>query len=222
MTETTDDLADEHWERGADHYAAGRMGEAVAEWRAGLALNPRHADLHYNLGVALSEGGQRGEAAAHWREAIRLRPDFSEAHLNLVCDLAGPLEGSKDKARWREARELCHRTLALQPQEGPYHTYLLELLGAVQWELGERLAAAGSLKAALAAAPDDQWALGSLARMQQRTGDWRGSWRTLSALFALPDFDPTPYVECERRLRLIGLGLVVVVGGIWLFKKRRG
>jgi tetratricopeptide (TPR) repeat protein len=61
----------------------GRGPEAVAEFRASLALNPESAPTAYNLGLALSLIRQYQQAAAAFREAIRLAPDYAEAHNNL-------------------------------------------------------------------------------------------------------------------------------------------
>jgi hypothetical protein len=61
----------------------GRKDEAIAHFRASLALKPRSAVAHYNLGTALTVARRLDEAAAAYREALRIDPAYANAHNNL-------------------------------------------------------------------------------------------------------------------------------------------
>lgn len=62
---------------------SGRTAEAIAEYRAVLALRPQWAQVHNNLGVALMGAGERSEARRHFEEALRLEPHNARARQNL-------------------------------------------------------------------------------------------------------------------------------------------
>ena len=76
--------------------AAGRLDEAIGEYREAIRLDPRGADAHIDLGRALSVRGEVDEAIAEYREAIRLNPGSSRAHYDLGSALAA--QGNLDEA----------------------------------------------------------------------------------------------------------------------------
>lgn len=215
---TQEELAEAHWDNGNEHYAAGRLDQAITEWRAGVRADPDNADLHYNLGLALSDVGQEQEAVERWREAVRLCPDLYEPHIHLVIVLTKGLKAGRRTAEWREVRHLCREALALDPSNAGQRLYLLNVKSMAEWELGDRRAAVRTAQALLEAAPDNQGAYESLALMQQRLGHWRGMWRTMTAMCELPNIDLSAYDECGRRARLFGI-LTLLVGGLLLFRK---
>jgi len=61
----------------------GRKDEAIAHFKASLALKPQSAVAHYNLGTALTVARRLDEAAAAYREALRIDPAYANAHNNL-------------------------------------------------------------------------------------------------------------------------------------------
>jgi tetratricopeptide (TPR) repeat protein len=61
----------------------GRIDEAIAEFRAALAIAPDYDDPHYNLANALTKKGRWAEAADHYRAALRFRPDQAAIHYGL-------------------------------------------------------------------------------------------------------------------------------------------
>jgi protein O-mannosyl-transferase len=61
----------------------GRLGEAEAQLRRALGLNPGFADTHNNLGVALQAEGRTGEAIAEFQRALEIKADDVEAWNNL-------------------------------------------------------------------------------------------------------------------------------------------
>jgi predicted O-linked N-acetylglucosamine transferase (SPINDLY family) len=65
------------------HHQAGRLGDAEADYRRLLALQPDNADVFFNLAVALRQQGRDEEAVAAYRRTLTLRLDYTEAHYNL-------------------------------------------------------------------------------------------------------------------------------------------
>ena len=61
----------------------GRADEAIAHFKASLALKPQSAAAHYNLGTALTVARRLDEAADRYREALRIDPSYANAHNNL-------------------------------------------------------------------------------------------------------------------------------------------
>ena len=81
--------------RSTDHYnasvqwlAAGRITEALAEARSGLALAPNSAELHHAEGSALFRLDQHHEAAQAFARALAQRPTYATARYNLALSLA--------------------------------------------------------------------------------------------------------------------------------------
>ncbi|MBI4625652.1 MAG: tetratricopeptide repeat protein [Verrucomicrobia bacterium] len=62
---------------------AGRLAEAVAQFRAVLRLQPRDVETHNKVGNLLLRAGTRAEALEHFRTAVALRPDYADARNNL-------------------------------------------------------------------------------------------------------------------------------------------
>jgi Flp pilus assembly protein TadD len=63
--------------------AAGRLPEAIEQFKAALEARPNYPEAHNYLGVALLMQGNREEAILHFRQALWLKPDFTPARLNL-------------------------------------------------------------------------------------------------------------------------------------------
>ncbi len=63
---------------------AGRLDEALAVGRLGLAKHPGSAALHENLGVALATRGDRDEATQELGQAIAIQPSEPMFHLTLA------------------------------------------------------------------------------------------------------------------------------------------
>lgn len=65
-----------------------KFDEAMANCRAAIAINPRHAGAHYNLALCLHAIGDVGESWNAYTNALKLRPDFRIARsgfLFLLC-----------------------------------------------------------------------------------------------------------------------------------------
>jgi tetratricopeptide (TPR) repeat protein len=83
--------------------------EAIAYYRAALALRPDTSAVYNNLGNALQAKGQLEEAIQHYRRAIELDPKNALAHTNL-----GPALYAKGKVE--EAMQHYRQAIALDPK----------------------------------------------------------------------------------------------------------
>jgi tetratricopeptide (TPR) repeat protein len=73
----------------ADMYGeTGRAEEAIAEYRAAIALNPDIATVRYRLGRTLVDVGRVDEARAEFERAIAIQPSLPDAHNGLGILLA--------------------------------------------------------------------------------------------------------------------------------------
>ena len=117
----------------------GRTGEAIVEYQAAAALDPRLPMVHNNLGLALGRVGRLEEAADQFRETIRLLPGFAEAHNNLGVVLANRGEFEKAVAELEQAARL-----------DPAYAEPKQNLARLHGDRAQQLAAAGQLSDALA------------------------------------------------------------------------
>ena len=63
---------------------SGQEARGVAEYRAGLRLDPANALLHFNLGNALARENRLAEAAESYAAALQTHPDFAATHQHLA------------------------------------------------------------------------------------------------------------------------------------------
>ena len=66
----------------------GRVGEAIAEFDKGLAVEPNDPQARTNRAGALLRDGRIDEAIADLERVLRARPDFDPARRNLEIILA--------------------------------------------------------------------------------------------------------------------------------------
>ncbi len=84
----------------------GRTEEAIAHYRAALALHPDMPDAYNDWGIALAGQGRWDEAVEPFRQALALRPGSVEAHLNLAAALERLGRFSEAAEHAREAQRL--------------------------------------------------------------------------------------------------------------------
>lgn len=108
-------------ELGRALHDAGQPGRAKVALAAGLAVDPRAADLHYYLGNVELMQLELDEAAASYARAVEIDPGYAAVHSNLAQVLMnlGDIEGSEAAAR---------RALALDPSLLVAHSNLLMAL----------------------------------------------------------------------------------------------
>jgi tetratricopeptide (TPR) repeat protein len=71
-----------HYNLGVPLDVAGRRTEAIASYRAAVAVDPNYASAHANLGNALTEQGDPAAAIPHLETAVRLQPAYANAQYN--------------------------------------------------------------------------------------------------------------------------------------------
>lgn len=99
-------LANSHARLGDEYREAGALREAIAQYRAALALRPGFADIQFKLGRALLEEGDHAGADAALAEALRAHPGWLDGMLmrGMAMYLQNDLDGA---ARlWDEAAQL--------------------------------------------------------------------------------------------------------------------
>lgn len=89
--------------------SAGRPADAVADYRAALAMTPSDTLLRYNLATALYLAGRFSEAASEYREVVSATPRDEEAWLYLgLAELKAGRTG--------EGRSAIRRALDINPR----------------------------------------------------------------------------------------------------------
>ncbi len=127
---------------GLEHYAVGRIGEAMIAYRHGLAVaedgppgfvsTETVAELHSNFGNACMRAGDLEQAAASYKAALRLAPHLTSCWCNL-----GNIEVRTGNPN--DAIALYLQALKLSPGHWPSRTNLVQALMATQQYLVARL-----------------------------------------------------------------------------------
>jgi tetratricopeptide (TPR) repeat protein len=121
-----------HYNIGNALQDAGRLDEAIGEYRTAASLLPSRAQTHANLGAALAAKGEHDAALVEYREAVRLDPGLAKARNNLGIALA-------TAGRFDEAMAEFQQALLLDPRSAEPH-----------YNRGTALAAQGRSEAAIA------------------------------------------------------------------------
>ena len=93
---------------------AGRLDQAIVEWREAVRLSPTYSSARIGLANALLAKGDAGEAAGQCREVLRQEPDAVEAIVILGAALAA-------EGQVKEAISRFEQALKLEPQNAPAH-----------------------------------------------------------------------------------------------------
>ncbi len=129
----------------------GAWQEAVAEYRALLAVAPNYAEAQANLGAALARLGNHAEAIVAYEAALRLKPELTPILLNL--GIAHYRAG-----QFAKAEEVLGRFLIVAPD----HAQARQLTGVSLVELGRDDEAVTYLEPALSGPQAEATALYSL------------------------------------------------------------
>ena len=100
-----------HQRLGRYFTSLGLLDDAIAQYKAGIARDPRYQDLFYLLGVSLKERGDTDEAEKSFRSALELNPYDARA-LNAL----GELYYSGEK--YSEALECFENAFKVAPDYG--------------------------------------------------------------------------------------------------------
>ena len=131
-----------HYDLGVDHLQFGRIGPAIREFQASVALQPNDSWSQTALAEAYRRKGLMTEAEAHLRRALEIDPAFQPARLNLSALLV-------QVARYPEAIEEGNRLLADPTLPAQGLVKVLTNVGYAQLRLGQRAEARRSLEGAL-------------------------------------------------------------------------
>ena len=104
---------------GDAHYAAGRLRDAEAAYRAALAISPGSAGIAHNLGVVLAAQGHHQEAIGYFNNAIAIEPRQVSAHYHLgmtylsIGRLPDAIDALRSTCTFDPQHYQAHRTLGL-------------------------------------------------------------------------------------------------------------
>jgi tetratricopeptide (TPR) repeat protein len=149
-----------HDNRGLHLYRAGRIDEAMADYRAALAINPGYMNANNNLGHALAELGRPAEALPYYRVAQQVQPGNLEVRNNLANALS-------DLNQIDEA--MVHYDYVLARQPG--HANALNGSAVVLAMRGNPAEAKARLEQSLRVAPDNPSAHHNLGNVYSMIGD---------------------------------------------------
>jgi len=85
-----------------------RIGEAIAEYQAGLRIDPDNSDAETSLANLLLQAERGDEAVVHYQNALRIEPNSALAHYNFAV-------GLHRIGRLREAIAHYKEALRIQP-----------------------------------------------------------------------------------------------------------
>src|SRR5262249_26859311 len=160
-----------------DHYAAGRLSDAEAAYRAALAHSPGDPGITHNLGVVVAAQGQHQASLRYFEEAIAAEPRNAAAHYSLPITLLA-LE------RTAEPIKAVSRTCALEPRHYEAHR-ALGFLWQSQGKRGRSLDHFGRTY--------------ELRRGEDRTNEAAGSLTSATRLKLLHDARQFRYLASRRR-----------------------
>lgn len=158
----------DHIGRGVAAQRAGRLEDALAEYRAAVAAAPDDAEAQSLLGLLLVQLDRLEEAAASLIRATQLEPDQAGFVLNLgeFYEKTGDTEAMLEQAR---------KAIALMPD----HQRGWHKLGDGAVALGRLQDAADAYEKALARDPANAVVAAKLARVKSALGDVAGALVTL-------------------------------------------
>lgn len=76
-----------HNNLGYVYFQAGRLDDAMAQYKEALKINPNFSEAHNDLGQALLQSGDVDGAIAQFQKTLDLDPEFKDAEVNLGAAL---------------------------------------------------------------------------------------------------------------------------------------
>jgi Flp pilus assembly protein TadD len=113
---------DKHLASGLQALQAGKLEEAIADYKKAVALEDKQAFVHNNLGHAYERKGDDDAAMKEYQRAIELDPKYPLAYNNL-----GTIY--ERKGRTMEAMALYRKSVELKPDYGNAHYNLGVMYG---------------------------------------------------------------------------------------------
>ena len=159
-------------------FEKGDLDEAIAHYRAAIAIKPDFAQVYSNLGNALLRGGQPDEAIVQLRQALRFNPNYADAYNNL-----GGAFMKKDQPA--EAVGYFKKAIEINPNYGESYNNL----GVALLQTGDIDGAIAEYKKAVASNPEVAEIQCNLGNAYTRKSNWiaaAGAYQ--SALKTKPDY----------------------------------
>jgi protein O-GlcNAc transferase len=125
-----------------DHFANGRLSQAVSAFQQILLIKPNHAEALHRMGLIAYQQGDSAKAVALLGQAIEAKPSEPSYYVNLGNILLA-------QGRFAEAVERYQQVLAIRPAHAKAHANL----GVVLRSLGQLDEAVTSYRKALAIEP---------------------------------------------------------------------
>ncbi len=175
--------ADNRYALGNAFYDAGRYEDALNEYQAALAADPRHFDSAVRLGDTYEQLSRTDEAIAAYRQALTIREDADvHAYVGMLLARQGQVETAE--AEYRASLRLADNVLA--------HLGLAELYQRA----GKADQAIAEYEAALRLQDDPatRFGLARLYEAQGRLEDAANQYQAAAARFAPGD----PYADANR------------------------
>lgn len=117
-----------HLEQGQIFYDAGKVDQAIGEWREALRLTPQAARAHHLLGLAFRDQKDHTQAAAAFQQALQLEPDNATAYVHLA-------RAFEALGKEQEAFDTYQKALQLVPSAPYVHNRLGYILaGRKDWQ----------------------------------------------------------------------------------------
>lgn len=130
--------ADNHYALGNAYYEAGQFDEALAEYQAALAADPKHFDSAVRLGDTYEKLGRTDEAIAAYRQALAFKDD-ADVHAYLGMLLAKQGRTAEAEAEYQASLRLADNALAhfgladLHERAGQVDQAIAELQAALKF-----------------------------------------------------------------------------------------
>lgn len=116
----------EHYQRGREHYLAGRYREALEELKAALALDPDSPNLIYNVARVHEDLGNLDEAITNYQHYLEVLPDSASAEREKTDLTIRRLRGAKDEVAAQRSGDA--ELKSFEPATAPQPT-----LGNADW-----------------------------------------------------------------------------------------
>src|SRR5678809_883213 len=147
-------VAAEHVAKGGQLLDEGDLQRANIELKNALRLDPNSADAHYVAGMLAERDERWVDAIGHYSAVVEKTPGYRDAYVRLAR-----------LSLWTQAPEKALELAEQALQHAPGDAEGLAARGAAWVQLGDMEAAKRDAKAALAAAPGDEYALSLMASL---------------------------------------------------------